>query len=639
MKIASLLTATLVAGLLCGTATLSPVGAQSSGGPWAHDTATIGELMANPAANAILLKNFPDIVKAPPEARDFTLAEVRQFAPQLYTRAKLDALDAELRTLPPRPVPVKVEVPATDEWLTWGYDPERTGWNRAEKTLNIKNVPGLRNVWTTQLSTPTELNTLSTVTAPVIAGGVSTAQGARDLLYIHGRDDTLFALDIASGAILWQKTFINPVKATKPPDWQCSNTPQATPTIDKARNLIFVTSNDGKLRALNLADGTEMMTPTEFVSPFARAWSLNLIDNVVYTTSGRACAEVVNEDSPMYAAAMSGLVRRGSGPLKDASAVSAMDVKDLKNPRATYFFTSGARPAAPWGRGALARGPRGTVILETSNGRHDPLRGDFSETILKLAPKAVRVVDAFLPKNHAHNLKMDLSGSASPVVFEFAGKTLIAATQKEGYLRLLDANNLGGDDHMTPLWQSPRLGNDEETGTDPGRGVWGAITTYLTPDGRRFLYLPMHGGNSKEAPPFPVNQGPTPYGSIMALEVIQKDGKISAVPVWQSGDMIMPDPPVVANGVLYATQTGGQAMQNFLKPGDRRMRIAESNTMRATPVGNLRLFAFDAVTGKQLYDSKNVMTNWVHFSEPVVAKGKVFLVTHDAKVHAFGLRR
>ncbi len=59
---------------------------------------------------------------------------------------------------------------------------------------------------------------------------------------------------------------------------------------------------------------------------------------------------------------------------------------------------------------------------------------------------------------------------------------------------------------------------------------------------------------------------------IMALEVIQKDGKISAVPVWQSGDMIMPDPPVVANGVLYATQTGGQAMQNFLKPGDRRMR-------------------------------------------------------------------
>ena len=96
MKIASFLTATrlpglaagLVAGLLCGTATF----AQSTGAPWAHDTATIGELMANPAANAILVKNFPDITKAPPEARDFTLAEVRQFAPQLYTAAKLATL-------------------------------------------------------------------------------------------------------------------------------------------------------------------------------------------------------------------------------------------------------------------------------------------------------------------------------------------------------------------------------------------------------------------------------------------------------------------------------------------------------------------------------------------------------------------
>lgn len=639
MKIASVATAALAAALLCGVATLAPPSqAQSAGGAWTTDTATVGELMDNAQAKAILLKNFPDIAKAPPEARDFTLAEIRQFVPQVYTREKLAAMDGELRSLPPRPLPVKVEIPAVNEWVTWGYDPERSGWNRAENTLSARNVSGLKSVWTTQLSTPTELNTLSTVTAPVIAAGVTTPQGRKDILYVHGRDDTLFALDVVSGQILWQKNFPNPVKPTKAPTWQCSNTPQATPTIDKARGLIFFISGDGKLRAADLADGSEKMTPTEFVSPFTRAWSLNLIDNTVYTTSGRACAEVVNEDSPMYAAALSGLVRRGSGTLRDASAVNAMDVKDLKNPRATYFFTSGARPAAPWGRGGLARGPKNSVILETSNGRWDPMRGDFSESILKLAPKAVRLIDAFIPKEYAHNLQMDLSGSASPVVFEFAGKTLIAASQKEGKLRILDANNLGGDNHMTPLWESPRIANDEETGTDPGRGVWGAITTYEQ-NGRRFLYLPMHGGNGKDAPIFPVNQGVTPFGSIMAFEVIQKDGKISAVPLWQSGDMIMPDPPVVANGVVYATQTGGQAMQNFLKQGDRRMAISESNTMRATPVGNLRLYAFDAITGKQLYDSKQTIPGWVHFSEPVVALGKVFLVTHDAKVYAFGLKR
>ncbi|HEU0163248.1 MAG TPA: PQQ-binding-like beta-propeller repeat protein [Rhizomicrobium sp.] len=641
MKLSRLVAVSLVAGLLCGAAVIAQTAlAQSSGGPWNTETATIGEMTDNAAAKAVFQKHFPEILANPQsaQARDFTLPEIRQFVPSI-TRAKLNAMDADLRALPPRPITAAPEPPPVNEWLTWGYDPERSGWNRAETTLSTRNASRLRNVWSTQLSTPTELNTLSTVTAPVIVAGVDVGGVRRDLLFIHGRDDTLFALDANDGRIVWQKTYKNDVPATKPPDWQCSNTPQATPTIDKARGLVFFISGDGKLRAANLADGAERMTPTEFTSPFARSWSLNLIDNVVYATSGRACAEVVNKDSPMYAAALSGIRRLGKGPLRDASAVNAMDVKDLQNPKATYFFTSGARPAAPWGRGGLARGPGNSVILETSNGRWDPMRGDFSESILRLAPKAVRLMDSFVPSNYAHNLRMDLSGSASPVVFEFNGRTLVAATQKEGVLRLLDANNLGGDDHHTPLWASPRLGNDEETGTDPGRGVWGAITTAKTPDGRRFLYLPMHGGNGKAAPPFAVNQGATPNGSIMAFEVVEKDGKISAEPRWQSGDMIMPDPPVVANGVLYATQTGGQPMQNFLKPGDKRMQISESNVMRATPTGNLRLFAFDAVTGKQLYDSKNTLTNWVHFSEPVVALGKVYLVTHDAKVHAFGLKK
>jgi outer membrane protein assembly factor BamB len=58
---------------------------------------------------------------------------------------------------------------------------------------------------------------------------------------------------------------------------------------------------------------------------------------------------------------------------------------------------------------------------------------------------------------------------------------------------------------------------------------------------------------------------------------------------------------------------------------------------RATPVSNLILYAFDAETGKTLYSSDKVISNWTHFSEPVVALGKVFVVTHDGHVYAFGL--
>jgi hypothetical protein len=65
---------------------------------------------------------------------------------------------------------------------------------------------------------------------------------------------------------------------------------------------------------------------------------------------------------------------------------------------------------------------------------------------------------------------------------------------------------------------------------------------------------------------------------------------------------------------------------------------AEAAKFRATPLSNLILYAFDAETGKQLYSSKNTIRDWVHFTEPVVAFGKVFVVTHDAHVYAFGLK-
>ena len=550
----------------------------------------------------------------------------------------VDPAIARRMAIPPADPVVFNIPPATNEWLTWGYDQERTGWNRAETSLNTKNVKGLKQIWSTQLNVPVDKYVMSTMTAPVVVAGVQTAQGVKDLLFIHGANDVLFAVDAGSGQTVWQKAYTNPHKSTAPVrDWLCPKTPNATPTIDKARGIVFFISNDGMLRGLNLADGADRLTPVAMVAPFARAWSLNLIDNVIYSPSGRACGEITDKNSMEYAAAMSGLRRAGSGPLLDASALNAADVHDLAKPVVTHFFTSGARPAAPWGRGGAVRAPGG-VVLETSNGRYDPAAGDFSESVLKIAPRAARIMDSFTPSNWMDNLMHDLSGSANPVVFNFAGKTLLAVSQKEAVLRILDATNLGGANHQTPLWQSSKLGNDQKTGTDPGRGVWGAIATYEN-SGRRFLYLPMLGNPSKDAPVFPKTNGPIPNGSIMAFEVKSDGGKISAVPAWTSTDMIMPDPPVVANGVVYALSSAGQARQNSAKDGDPRMPYDVSAVLRSTPVSNMTLYAYDAETGQQLWSSGKTLTDWVHFSEPVVALGKIFVVTHDAKVVAFGLKK
>ena len=553
--------------------------------------------------------------------------------------------------MPPPATALSVQTgSAPRDWTTWGYDQERTGWNRGETTLTKNNVSGLKLLWNSQLSTAPRDVVLSTLTAPLVVEGVQTVQGAMNLVVLLGADDTVFAVNANTGKVVWQKSFPNAIAQVHPTNWECSNTANATPVIDKPRAIVFLITSDGKLRSLNLSDGAERMPATEMVVPFARDWSLNLIDNVVYTTNGRGCGQFPGQiPAPMPpqgdGAAVAGGPSRPVGPVIWGN-ISAMDVSDLAHPRVTHFYTSGARPAGPWGRGGVAKGPGGTVITQTADGPFDPGAGVWGETVLKLSPQATRVVDSFTPANwkylNAHDLDF---GSASPEVFTFQNRTFVATSGKEGAVYLLDANNLGGGppDHATPVYKSPQLGNDAALGTEPGEGVWSSITSYETPDGKRYLYVPMWGPPSKNAPAFKYNNGPIPDGSIMALQVKADGDKILLDPQWTSSDLTVPDAPVVANGVVYAIQTGEQTLQRPLSlPGQPRPIIDIASPaiskFRSTPVSNLTLYAFDAETGKTLWSSQKIITNWVHFSEPVVALGKVFVVTHDAHVLAFGLK-
>jgi outer membrane protein assembly factor BamB len=541
--------------------------------------------------------------------------------------------------------PLAVAAQDADDWPTWGHDQERTGWNRTETGLTKTNVSRLGVVWSTTLSTPPTDIVLSTLTAPVGLAGVATPQGAKDMLFLLGADDTLFAVDANDGKVIWQKTFPNAVPVKRAATWLCPNAANATPVIDRQKGVVYFITSDGKLRGLALSDGAVRLAPTDFVAPYARDWSLNLIDNVVYSTSGRGCGQL-EPDAEMASA----LYPKGTGVQLDPGAISAADVRDPDHPRVTHFFTSGARPAGPWGRGGVAKTPKG-IVTQTADGPFDPSAGNFGHSVLELTPNAARLVDSFTPSNwRAMNAKDLDFGSGSPIVFSFKGRTLIATAGKEGAIYLLDAASLGGADHSTPLLRLA-TGNDVGSGTEPGQGLWGAMATYESADGNRYLYLPMWGPPAKDMPAFKSSNGPTPNGSIMAFQLTDDAGKLGLVPLWTSPNMTVPDSPVVANGVVFAVQTGEQTLQNRPVPGQQLyvrpppgtprpvVSAADAAKFRATPVSNLVLYAFDAETGKQLYSSNKTIADWVHFTEPVVAFGKVFVVSHDGHVYAFGPKR
>jgi hypothetical protein len=240
--------------------------------------------------------------------------------------------------------------------------------------------------------------------------------------------------------------------------------------------------------------------------------------------------------------------------------------------------------------------------------------------------KDLRLVDSFTPADWKDLNAKDLDfGSANPLIFPFKNWTLVVSAGKQTVLYLLDANNLGGADHHTPLYQSPRWGNDILRPF--GMGVWGAMASWEDPSGNRWILMPMWGPPAKDSPSFKYTYGDPDNGSVMAFQVTVENDKPAIVPVWRSRDMHVPDPPVVANGVVYALQTGENTTQRVDTP-----------KTRVTPITNAVLYAYDAETGKELYSSKESINSWVHFSEPVVANGMVYVSTWDARVYAFGLK-
>lgn len=526
---------------------------------------------------------------------------------------------------PPPPFRLIVPGPAVPDWLSYNYDRERTGWNRGETTLSPSTVGKLKPLWSTQLTTAAQAIVLSTLTAPVVASSVATPDGTKDLVFSIGMDDVLSAVDAASGKIVWQKQFTNTLKPLRRASISCSNTEQATPTIDKDRGVIYFTTSDGKLRGAHLGDGSEALTPIDMVQPFSRNWSLNLIDNVVYTTTARGCGGSAAQ------------------PVEFGT-VAAVDVSDPTRPSLSRFYTGKGRPAGPWGATGVAWGPQGAYVT-TADGPNNPGSGIYGDMVLAVRPHAWGLNDSFTPSHWRYVNGRDLDfGSGGPLLFAMGKRNIVATASKESVIYLLDADNLGGVDHMTALYQSPRMGNDIQD--FQAKGVWGSLATALDDKGQRWLYVPMWGPPAKAGPKFPASYGEVTNGCIMAFTVVEDNGKLTLQPQWMSRDLYMASPPVVANGVVYALQTAESTVQVpksiFNPDGSRKPFDPNAGAIERimVPHATMTLFAFDASTGKVLWSSKKTMdTNTVHFTQPVVALGKLFVVDHAGHLWAFGLKR
>lgn len=491
------------------------------------------------------------------------------------------------------------------DWPTFGGDPQRTGWAQKESTLSPANVGQLKLQWSLKLDNQSkELNGL---TVPVIVENAITPKGFKDIVLIAGASDSLFAIDADTHKFVWQRKFQVEAQPKQAPNWLCPNSLNATPVLDKATRSIYVLTSDGKLHTLNYINGEDSKPTVEFVPPFAKVWSLNLYKGILYTTTSQGCGGV-------------------------RSAVYEMNVATPDRPIAK-FVVGPTGGAGIWGRaGGAISAVTGLIYAETGDGTYDPAAGKYSDSFVAVSPDG-KLADFYTPANRAWISKKDLDmGNMSPVVFPYKSWELVAGSGKEGVLYLLDAKELGGPDHRTPLFRSPIYANEREEPDFAGRGFWGALATWQDPKGTRWLYAPALGPEWKEAPKFPISYGDATDGSIMAFRVEDRDAKPVLVPAWISRNMSIPEPPIVANGVVFALSNGENTRQV-----DSGGKLLASKQRAEAPSGNATLYALDAETGKELYSSGKTIPGFTHFSGLSISAGRVYVVTYDSTVYAFGI--
>jgi outer membrane protein assembly factor BamB len=514
-------------------------------------------------------------------------------------------------------LPVSVRLMAGD-WPTFGHDPQRSGWASEETTLTPENASKLELLWSVQLDNPPLA--LNALTAPVTASHIVTPDGIRNLVYVAGSSDHLFALDAETGKVVWQRTFESSTVAKDEPFFLCPNAVNATPTIDKGRNLIYAIAQDGKLYGLDLGSGEIRFGPFQFVPAFAKPWSLNLKDGFVYTSTSQGCGG-------------------------DRSGIYSMDVRNPRRPVTHELLLETGYGAGMWDRGGPLIGTNGRIIVSTGDGKFDPASGDYGSSFVAASPGKLRLLDSYTPLDwqliNKDDLDMDSGGA---VAFAWRNYNLVAGGGKQAVVYLLDADSLGGKDHQTPVFATPPLGNDEKALQE--RGLWGAPAVWKDATGQAWLYVTLWGPVSKDAPQFPVTNGSVPHGCIMAFKVTfsKASGKPMLEPAWISPDMNLPDPPAIANGVLFELATGENPRQTHIAGMIHFKSTAEwkknllTTAQRAQGTHAAVLYALDAKTGKLLYQSGSAMKSWVHFSGLAIADGKVYAVDHDSNVYCFGLK-
>jgi outer membrane protein assembly factor BamB len=464
------------------------------------------------------------------------------------------------------------------DWLRFGFDPARSEVNPESSPITPSTVNNLHRLWHTELPGVAD-------SSPILLHALSFSDKTRDALYVTTRDGQLIALDAADGTILWSRQPSEP-KITDSSPHAASSITNSSPIADSARRYIYSYGLDGSLHKYVATTGEEVkeggwpVQITHMPETEKESSALNITSKRIYvTTSGYF------GDAPPYQGHLVSI--DDSSGEEDVFNSLCADMTHLLSKGECQSDESGI-----WARGGAVIDPAtGEVFVTTGNGPYDADRGghDYGDSILKLSPDGLQLLDSYTPKTYQQLDKTDADlGSTAPALLPRIAESkiplLLVQGGKDKELRLINRQDMSG------AGGSGHVGGELQQIESAGCATFTQPVVWTDTDNHIWVIVAGTCG-------------------IGAYQVVTDDSSTPRLDLaWQTDDKTTT--PVVAGGILFAAANGA-------------------------------VLALDPTNGQHLWSSNQEDAGGtigdVHWESSIVIGGRLYISDESSMISAYGL--
>jgi PKD repeat protein len=349
----------------------------------------------------------------------------------------------------PRSVVRSTQAATPVNWSAYLYGQTHSSDNTAASAITPANAAGIVHDWTWTPPAPTQTGQPAGLLAsPTVVNGV---------VYIGANTGTFFALDEATGKVLWQRNLGYVTQLTCGPLGIVS-TATVQPAPGGGRLTVYVAGGDGYLYALDAASGavvwkSVIALPSTTVNDYYDWSSPTVANGHIYVGVSSNC------DSPLVA----------SGLKEYDQATGA-----LQNFYQTYPGHS-AQPSI-WSSAAVDQSGQ-HVFVTTGNGP-----GGDSVSIVRLNASGLAKEDAWQVPSGEHGQDSDFGGSPTLFIATIGGVStpMVGACNKNGtYYAWKQADLAGG-----PVWRNHIGAPDTSAGGQcDAAAIWDGAHLYVAANG------------------------------------------------------------------------------------------------------------------------------------------------------------